>query len=229
MAYAFNEDKSKVEVLPANNTYAKNEVYTKSETSTVLASYVTRAIADATYVPQTSSSLVPAGAITQFAGASAPAGWLLCSGQAVSRTTYAALFAVIGTTYGPGDGSTTFNLPDLRDKFPIGKNAGTLGSTGGSSTKTLTIANLPAHTHGSKSITGYVGQVIVPGSDMNKQNGALSFTRLDDVDYASTGSVNDCYRRVINFSSTHEHESVGSGDPLDSMPPYITLNYIIKY
>lgn len=227
MAYAFNEDKSKVEVLPASNTYAKNEVYTKSETSSVLASYVTRATADATYVPQTSSDLVPAGAITQFAGAPAPAGWLLCNGQSVSKNDYSALFSVIGYTYG-GSGDT-FNLPDLRDKFPIGKNADALGSTGGSSTKTLTIANLPAHTHGSKSITGYVGQVIVPSSDMDKQNGALSFIRLDDVDYASSGSKNDCYRRVINFSSTHEHESVGSSQAFDSMPPYITLNYIIKY
>lgn len=226
MAYAFNEDKSKVEVLPASNTYAKNEVYTKSETSTVLASYVTRATADAIYVPRTSPNLVPAGAITQFAGVSAPAGWLLCNGQAISRTTYADLFAVIGTTYGTGDGSTTFNLPDLRDKFPIGKNAGALGSTGGSSTKTLTTANLPAHTHGNKSITGDVGQVIC--TDLHYTSSRLSFTAMDNVPYAN--SVNeDARRRVIHMDASHEHDSVGEGQAFDSMPPYITLNYIIKY
>lgn len=227
MAYAFNEDKSKVEVLPASNTYTKNEVYTKSETANVLTSYVTRAIADATYVPQTSSNLVPAGAITQFAGISAPAGWLLCNGQAISRTTYADLFAVIGTTYGPGNGSTTFNLPDLRDKFPIGKNAGALGSTGGSSTKTLTIANLPSHTHGRISLTGSTEQrngVAMLGGTAN-QSGIFGkgSVRSSAPDWIDGQGVN------LTIDASHEHASVGENQPFDSMPPYITLNYIIKY
>lgn len=64
---------------------------------------------------------IPAGAYLPFAGSTAPTGWLLCAGQAVSRTTYAALFAVVGTTYGIGDGSTTFNLPDLRGRVIAGK------------------------------------------------------------------------------------------------------------
>ena len=58
--------------------------------------------------------VMPVGCVIPFAGAAAPTGWLLCQGQAVSRTTYAQLFSVIGTTYGSGDGSTTFNLPDMR-------------------------------------------------------------------------------------------------------------------
>jgi microcystin-dependent protein len=78
-----------------------------------------------------------------------PSGWLLCDGSAVSRTTYAALFAAIGTTYGAGNGSTTFNVPDLRGRTPVGAdptgvnlpdNHPALGATGGAETQTLTPA-----------------------------------------------------------------------------------------
>lgn len=104
----------------------------------------------------------PSGAVLPFAGANAPSGWLLCFGQAVSRTTYAALFAALGTAYGAGDGSTTFNLPDLRGRVPGGKdnmggtaanrlttggsgvNGATLGAVGGAETHVLTLAQLPS-------------------------------------------------------------------------------------
>lgn len=66
----------------------------------------------------------PTGAVIGFAGSSAPSGWLLCDGSAVSRTTYADLFTAIGTSYGVGDGSTTFNLPDLRGRVPVGVGQG---------------------------------------------------------------------------------------------------------
>lgn len=70
-----------------------------------------------------------------YAGAAAPSGWLLCDGSAVSRTTYSTLFAVVGTTYGVGDGSTTFNIPDLQGRFPMGKgthaNVNALGKNDG--------------------------------------------------------------------------------------------------
>jgi microcystin-dependent protein len=65
------------------------------------------------------------GLVLPYAGSSAPSGWLLCQGQAISRTTYAALYALCGTTYGVGDGSTTFNIPDLRGRLPVG-----IGSSG---------------------------------------------------------------------------------------------------
>ena len=78
---------------------------------------------------------VPTGFIAPMALSAAPSGWLLCDGAAVSRATYAALFAAIGTTFGVGDGSTTFNVPDLRQRFPLGKAASgtgnTLGAAGG--------------------------------------------------------------------------------------------------
>ncbi len=95
--------------------------------------------------------LVPTGAITPYAGTTPPAGWLLCDGSAVSRTAYARLFAVIGTTYGAGDGSTTFNLPNLRGRFPVGQDGSAdftvLGQTGGERAHTLTTGELPAHGH----------------------------------------------------------------------------------
>jgi len=78
--------------------------------------------------------VVPAGSIIAWSGSSAPTGWVLCDGSAISRTTYAALFAVAGTAYGVGNGSTTFNVPDLRDRLPLGKgtNNSTLGTQTGS-------------------------------------------------------------------------------------------------
>lgn len=108
---------------------------------------------------------MPVGVVVPFAGSTSPAGWQLCYGQAISRTTYAGLFTTIGTTYGSGDGSTTFNLPDLRGRVVAGEDdmggtaasrltaAGsgitgtTLGASGGTETHTLTSAQMPSHTH----------------------------------------------------------------------------------
>lgn len=105
---------------------------------------------------------VPIGSVTAFAGATAPSGWLLCGGQTVSRTQYSGLFLTIGTTYGAGDGSTTFALPDLRGRTIAGEddmggtaanrlttggagiNGTILGATGGVETVTLTTAQIPS-------------------------------------------------------------------------------------
>jgi microcystin-dependent protein len=108
---------------------------------------------------------VPVGTILPYAGATAPADYLLCYGQAINRTTYSSLFSIIGTTYGSGDGSTTFNIPDLRGRVVAGQDdmGGTsanrltgqsggvdgdvLGGTGGLETHTLTVSQLASHTH----------------------------------------------------------------------------------
>lgn len=118
---------------------------------------MTQAIADAVAAALAGAAVV--GEIKAHTGSAAPAGFLLCQGQAVSRTTYAALFAVVGTTYGVGDGSTTFNIPDGRDRVLIGAGSTyALGSTGGAASVTptltvavaghaLSIAELPPHPH----------------------------------------------------------------------------------
>lgn len=120
------------------------------------------------------------GAVLPFAGANAPTGWLMCDGSEKSRTAFAELFAAIGTTYGPGDGSTTFNLPDMRGRVAAGKDnmggtpanrltaagagitGASLGATGGNQTHTLTTAQMPAHSH-AVSDPGHAHSVYDPG------------------------------------------------------------------
>ena len=145
------------------------------------------------------STVIPAGTINQYAGTSAPTGWLLADGTAVSRTTYAALFAVTSTTYGVGDGSTTFNLPDLKGRVPVGKNTGTfatLGGTGGAETHTLTTAQIPAHNHQ----TSLYPNIAAGGTAIGGQGGFVG-------DYT---------------------QNTGGGGSHNNLQPYITVNYIIK-
>lgn len=146
--------------------------------------------------------LAPIGAVLPFAGTSAPNLWLLCNGAAVSRTTYDELFSLIGTTYGAGDGSTTFNLPNLKGKIPVGLDASqtefdTIGETGGEKTHQLTVPELPAHTH------------TVPRLDSFATNG---------------GSSNN-----TSQSGTQNSGSTGSDQAHNNLQPYIVLNYIIRY
>jgi microcystin-dependent protein len=99
---------------------------------------------------------IPAGVISQFAGSTAPSGYLVCDGAAVSRSTFSSLFTAIGTTYGTGNGSTTFNIPNFQGRVPVGvgtapsgngRTAKALAGTGGDETVALTTANMAAHTH----------------------------------------------------------------------------------
>lgn len=111
-----------------------------------------KAYFDTLYVPL--GTAIPSGAMLDFGGIAAPAGYLLCDGSNVSRATYAALFTAISTTWGVGDGSTTFGLPDFRRRAAVGSGGtGTatlgnaVGNTGGAETHTLTTSEIPAHTH----------------------------------------------------------------------------------
>jgi len=119
-------------------------------------------------IDDTDPDICPTGSVMPYApygigGVTIPTGYLQCDGSAVSRTTYADLFAVIGTTYGVGDGTTTFNLPDCRGRFVIGAGAGggltsrSLGATGGANSVSLATAELPAHNHTSQDHYHYSG------------------------------------------------------------------------
>lgn len=155
------------------------------------------------------NSLVPRGSIQAYAGSTAPSGWLLCQGQAVSRTTYSNLFDIIGTTYGAGDGSTTFNLPDLRGRVPVGLDSGqtefdALNEKGGAKTHTLTTNEMPSHNHALSTNAGYY---VFGGGAGNPAQGTGYGTRLSDINSASAGG----------------------GAAHNNLQPYIVMNFIIRY
>jgi len=154
------------------------------------------------------SSAVPTGTLSMFAGSTAPTGYLICDGTAVSRSTYSALFTAIGTTYGAGDASTTFNLPDLRGRAPIGVGTGTgltartLGATTGTETVTLTEAQMPSHTHS-----------LSPGQIVGTGSGGTN-------NYAPTGN---------NPQTGTSITATGGGQAHPNMQPSLAVNFIIKH
>ncbi len=163
------------------------------------------------------TSGTPVGSVQMYAGSSAPSGWISCDGTAISRTTYAALFAIVGTTYGVGDGSTTFNLPDLQGRIPVGSGAGsgltsrTLGATGGEETHALSVGEMPAHSHNLEVSTD-------AGSDPEPDGNYLAATSEDTYNASSTSSA------YLNGMT-----SAGSGTAHNVMQPFLVLGYIIKY
>lgn len=163
---------------------------------------------------------LPCGSVITWSGATAPPNWLLCDGTAVSRTTYSSLFAVVGTSYGNGDGSTTFNLPDLRGRVPVGKNAGTfgtLGSTGGAETHTLTEAQMPSHTHIQNAHTHNQSGQTVSNFTGYGQNSAINGNAANPSGLTVTGST------------TATNQNAGGGQAHNNLQPYQVLNYIIKH
>jgi microcystin-dependent protein len=164
----------------------------------------------------------PTGAMFPYAGSSAPsvaiggvAAWLLCDGSAVSRTTYAALFAVVSTTYGTGDGSTTFNLPDLRGRIPVG--AGTGAQNGGTGSGAISGGTaLTARTRGAF------------GGDERLQNHTHDTpgSRLSTLYTAGGSPLNGWNAPTVAGDPTgNPTNGGGSGG---NMPPFIITNYLIK-
>lgn len=167
------------------------------------------------YIDNQGNNLAPTGAITAYAAATAPTGWLLADGTAVSRATYSALFTVISTTYGAGNGTTTFNVPNLKGKIPVGFNSAetefdVLGETGGEKTHVLTVAELAAHAHTlSIASEGTTGNNGIPGKwGTGVQSSSSNVTLFD----TTIGGAN----------------SVGSNTAHNNLQPYLTLLYIIK-
>jgi len=180
---------------------------------------------------------VPVGGIIEFGGSVAPTNFLFCNGAAVSRTTYAALFTAIGTTYGSGDGSTTFNLPDTRGRFLLSKAASgtgsTLGGTGGSLDHAHAVSNhshaiaghthtlsahthsIPAHTHTvadhTHSVSGHYHGVSGNGATINisSSGGHTHTVRVTGSTVSGSGSV----------SSRLDNNGTGSGTSLVGDPP----------
>ena len=205
------------------------------------------------------AAVVPTGAVMPWAGVGSlpPSGWAFCDGQAISRTTYATLFSVVSTTYGNGDGSTTFNIPDLQQKIPVGQGLdsggytlSTLGATGGNVSETLTTAQIPTHTH-DLSATSFTGTISGSAS-----GGAHGHTILGDPNGGSGSTLGfqltqqptspyDAATLGWIYDGAHTHSVTGTatgtlsgstgdgspalqGTPHGNMQPYVIMRYIIK-
>lgn len=173
----------------------------------------TTQIATTAFAMGAAALVMPSGAMLQWPTSSAPTGFLLCDGSSVSRTIYSALFAVIGTTFGAGDGTTTFTLPDFDNRFPVG--AGDLysvGGTGGSKDAVVVshthTATQDAHTH---TVPLYnSGTSSGPDETLHRARGSL--------DAQTTSSA----QPSISVSTT------GESGTNKNLPPYLSVYFIIK-
>ena len=167
-------------------------------------------LATTAFIQALANILVPTGCVQGFSGSTTPQGWLLCDGSAVSRTDYAALFAVIGTTYGAGNGSTTFNLPNLVDKFVEGSaTAGTVKSAG-----------LP-------NIAGSFQTRYPWDSAAAVATGAFEYPPASDPTYAQQGTNTKLNYNSVSFNANKSNSVYGNSTTVQ--PPALTMRYIIKY
>lgn len=161
------------------------------------------------------------GTILSTVATSAPTGWLLCDGSAVSRTTYANRYNLVGTTFGAGNGSTTFNLPDLRGRSIIGVGTGagltarTRGQTGGAETHTMSEAEMPVHGHPFR-----ISQTSQGSPSTTTTGGMMLLTATVSNQAAFTGTPSNTAGQQIGGS--------GGGSAHNNMQPFMALSYIIR-
>lgn len=182
------------------------------------------------------NEIMPSGTIVQTGRTTAPTGWLLCQGQTISRTTYSVLFSAIGTAFGVGDGSTTFKIPDLRSRIPVGwddpaayADFRPIGKTGGEMTVALQATHLPTHTHSGTTSTGGAHQHWVYAyKDKDDLNFTGNSNRLQGSDAVTP------YDQLTSSEGNHSHTfttdggSGLNGTAHNNLQPYIVLNYMIK-
>lgn len=186
------------------------------------------------------------GEVRTWLGASDPnANWMVMDGRAISRTAYATLFALIGTTHGAGDGSTTFNIPNAKGRTLVGLDAtdtkfDTLGEKGGASTATLAETNLPSHTHaidhdhgsfttasGGTHDHGHMAAPSTGGLTGGMANGSGTFTEHTGVNgVTSTGSEHTHAIDVPAYTGTSG--ATGGGTAFSIQNPYLTINHILR-
>lgn len=152
------------------------------------------------------------GEIRMFAGNFAPAGWMFCEGQLLPISEYETLFNLIGTTYG-GDGQSTFALPDLRGRIPLHFGNGfTLAETGGVETVTLTVSQIPAHSHPLLAVNGPATQQNVSGNLMGEATLFNPYININPTAAMAPASVS----------------SIGGSQPHDNFQPYLCVDFIIS-
>lgn len=203
------------------------------------------------------SPIMPTGAMLEYGGAAAPSGWLLCNGSAVSRTTYAALFAVLGTAYGAGDGSTTFNVPNKVDRVGVGAGSSyARGANGGAATATtsaagshnhtgstggtaITAAQMPSHTHtGTTDAVGdhTHGLTQILQGQTDGSTGFQGGGYFANIGYAGGTNAAGAHSHTFTTNSTggdqaHSHSIATDGlhnHSVSTIQPYLASNYIIK-
>ena len=157
------------------------------------------------------------GEIRMFAGNFAPSGWAKCEGQLLPIVTNTALFSLLGTTYG-GDGTTTFGLPDLRGRVPLGSGTGpglsakNLGQRSGTETNTTSVAQMPAHNH-------IINAVIADGNQSTPTGNLLAGTKLLDPEYSNASNTTTMNSAMV--------DNTGNGQAINNMQPYLSVTFII--
>lgn len=171
---------------------------------------------------------VPVGTILTFGASTPPSGFLECNGSAISRSTYASLFSILSTTHGAGDGSSTFNLPDLRGQFVRGwdNSAGVDASRVFGSTQTDQNKN-HTHTTDSVTLTGGIRKISEGFGAGGSATGV--FTKTSDGNNTITGSSSTSPVGGVDFDGTHSHTISSSGGGTEARPKNVALMYIIKF